>query len=200
MGGCFAQNEDASSVDTFWPSEKVAVPVYTAAASIGLFQYDDVPVGVDFDDCYVYTRQTAITRRSGEVVSGVVFFAVFQGNNATYNCYFPSTHQSLEIAYRSKDFVNLRETKYVGELPREVVFKADSSGASVPLYNVSVPGSYWDSSLPGRRLLILDARASEKDFYVSYGQWGHKWCLLPMKSATQAEAVFDFAMKILVEF
>lgn len=195
MGGCFAQDGTSRTLDAYWPSQCVKVPPYTDGPSIGLFQYDVVPAGVHLDDCYMITRQSVI--RPNEVVG---FFAVFQGDAVVYNSYTNIQNNTVELAYAdTPGSYRIANSKPLKSYPVEVLVECDASGMRAPLHDVVTPPTCWDSDKPGRRLLILDVRNSDKNFFVSYGQWGWKWYLLPMRSAKQESAVFDIEMKILVE-
>lgn len=183
MGGCFAQNEDSSNADCYWPAAEVDVPRY--ASSVGLYEYDYVEAGVDLEDCHVYTMQVPTGGNSS-------FFFVFQNNRAVYNCYLGNN--SLEIQTDANVCFNRKEAT-----PFTLIFHCGKDGAFCPLQGGSAPPATWDSSVSGTRLRILDARNGTKRFCVTYGQWGYKWYLLPMKSAGLTTAVFDVEAKVLVE-
>ena len=184
MGGCFAQNEDSSVADAYWFAEKVSIP--RMSASVGIYEYPDVPSGVNLASCCVHTVQF--------LQSGIgSYFFVFQGGIPKYNCY--STDVSAEI---SADNSILSAQKII-KAPYMVEIFADSDGCKWPSLNLTSPPCSWDAGIPGARLRILDARNGEKEFYVSHGQWGYKWYLLPMRSVFNTVAVFDCEEKVLVE-
>ena len=91
MGGCFAQNEDFSLAEGYWPCEYVGIP--SSPSSMALYEYSVVPEGVDTAGCFVFTRQVA---HSNYISS----FFVFQDNMAALNCYISkaSVGTVLEIA------------------------------------------------------------------------------------------------------
>lgn len=188
MGGCFAQNEDLSLADGYWPSECVNIP--TTSSSVGLYEYDSVPQGVHLSDCRVFTRQVAYANY-------ISLFFVFQNNKAVCNCYVSQTSLGTALEIQTNALVKARSL--VSTFPLDVEFCADGNGAKCVRQGIQTGPFTWDSSLPGTRLRLLDTRQGRKDFYISYGQWGHKWYLLPMRSALNTEAVFDFEERALIE-
>lgn len=184
MGGCYAQMDDSSVVDAYWPSSKVSVP--TSSASVGLYEYDEVPIGVRAEDIRVYTKQLAI----GENAS---FFFVFQNNNAVYNAYCASGRKHLK-SNTSPDIVEDDSS-----LPKMAELDISELGAAYRNSSMAVTPCNWKSDTKGARLRLLDSREGEKDFFVSYGACGLKWYLLAMRSVLSTEAVFDFEAKVLVE-
>lgn len=184
MGGCFAQNEDSSVADAYWFAEKVSIP--KMSASVGIYEHPDVPSGVNLVSCCVHTVQF--------IQSGIAsYFFVFQGSRQKYNCY--SAPYGVEI---QADGGTVSAQKFM-DPPYMVEIFADSDGCKWPLQDISSPPCSWDAGIPGARLRILDARNGEKEFYVSHGQWGYKWYLLPMRSVFNTVAVFDCEEKVLVE-
>lgn len=198
MGGCFAQAESTAAVDTYWPAEKVAVPSYPTSSSLSLYEHDVVPAGVHLDDCHVYTRQVVNAGAAS-------FFFVFQNSPVFYNG-FMTDNGDIVLGIQSffNNFVNAGfapNYSAAQAYPWEVILSADSTGIRTAGKEVVQLGPCdWDSTQPGARLRILDARKGEKDFYVAHGAWGWKWYLLPMRSPIgSVEAVFDFEEKVLVE-
>ena len=185
MGGCFAQNEDSSLADCYWPAAEVEVSRYTASSSLGLYEYADVESGVNLEDCYVYTRQIHTSGNAS-------FFFLFQKGKVVYNCYFGDI--GLEVEANAKVWFSSKV-----QTPFTIIFHCGKDGAFCPLQNASTPPATWDPTAPGTRLRILDARNGTKRFCVAYGQWGYKWFLQPMKSAGLTTAVFDVEAKTLVE-
>ncbi len=188
MGGCFALNEDLSLADGYWPGEYTDIP--TSPSSVGLYEHDVVPVGVDMADCRVYTRQVAYANYAS-------FFFVFQNDMAVCNCYVAQSASGpvLEVATNASTLGRV----YVSSFPIEVEFCTDENGARCIRPGIQLRPFSWDAALPGARLRLLDARQGKKDFYISYGQWGHKWYLLPMRSVLNTKAVFDFEESVLIE-
>lgn len=188
MGGCFAQDASTRAVDCYWVAECVTVPRYTAG-TIGVYEHSEVPAGVRFEDCRVFTFQI-LREGNGS------FFYVFQNGGTVYNAYgLELSNCRLEL--QRDDGAQLEAVQQ--DYPVKVEFFASQTGAAYPSYGLSVSPAVWNPLLPGSRLRILDARNGVKDFHVSHGQWGWKWYLLPMRSVLSTEAVFDFEEKVLVE-
>lgn len=186
MGGCFAQDVSGMVADAYWPSSKVSVPPFFASSSVGLYEYDEVPIGVSADDIRVYTKQLVI----GDFAS---FFFVFQNNDIAYNAYCSSALKHLKS--------NTSEDKCENDtsLPKMVELDISKLGATYRNSSLAVPPCIWQSNTKGARLRLLDSRTGEKYFFVSYGACGWQWYLLSMCSVLSTEAVFDFEAKVLVE-
>lgn len=192
MGGCFAQIEDSSVVDSYWPAEKIAIPPYLSGASIGIYAYESLPDGIDFEQCRVYTKQYL---HSGNAS----FFFVLQNGHIVYNAFAGSSYGGLYNIqyYNGVKVVNIEKAKAQFEL---FIFTADSTGSRyIEPPNLESPASVFDESQPCEKLRLLDARNGEKDFYVTHGSWGLRWYVLPMMSVARLQAVFDFEQKVLVE-
>ena len=186
MGGCFAQNAGAACVDSYWGAEKVAIPQYYANGSLGLYEYADVPVGVLPEKSYLFTRQKW---KSGYIS----LFYIFQNNEDMYNIFT----QGKMLSLRSRQGENL--FKLDADITKEPLISVHIDADGLSSNYGAVSPSSWNPLLPGSRLRLLDARNGEKDFHVSYGAWGHKWYLLPMKSPCDTTAVYDVEAKTLVE-
>ncbi len=186
MGGCFAQDAGAACVDSYWGAEKVAIPQYSVNASLGLYEYAEVPVGVSPEKSYLFTRQKW---KSGKIS----LFYVFQNDEDMYNIFTQGSILSL----RSRRGGNLLKLDADITKNPEISVRIDADGLKSN-YGALLPAS-WNSLLSGSRLRLLDARSGQKDFHVSYGTWGHKWYLLPMKSPCDTTAVYDVEAKALVE-
>lgn len=197
MGGCFAQNEDASMADAYWPCASIPIPVY--AASVGIYQLDVVPAGVRLDECKVFTRQ--------KILSGYAsFFYVLQNNVAVYNAYssIPSGSNvtRLDLQYTDAGGTHTIRDNKEWSYPLMVDFQVMAEGASVWGNGecfLSSPKANWNAGKNGGPLRILDGRSGEKEFYVSCGTWGIRWCVIPMRSPLKTDAVFDIETKTLVE-
>jgi hypothetical protein len=190
MGGCFAQMNDSSVVDAYWPAEKIAIP--RSSSRIGIYEYDSIPAGIAFEQCRVYTKQYV---HSGEAS----FFFVFQNDHVVYNAF-------SSLAWGGKIFIEFYNGVDIGSAEKEwaqngmAIFTADSTGARyIEPSNLESPAAFFDESQPCSRLRLLDARGGEKDFYVTHGSWGLRWYVLPMQSVARLQAVFDFEQKVLVE-
>lgn len=184
MGGCFAQDVSGMVADAYWPSSKVSVP--PSSASVGLYEYDEVPIGVSADDIRVYTKQLVIGKDAS-------FFFVFQNNDAAYNAYCASSKKHLK-SNTSEDIV-----EDDSRLPKMVELDISELGATYRNSSLAVTPCIWQSNTKGARLRLLDSRNGEKHFFVSYGACGRQWYLLSMCSVLSTEAVFDFEAKVLVE-
>lgn len=187
MGGCFAQDNVGETVDTYWPAISAAIP--TSPTSIAILQYDEVSPGAMADAFFARVKQLA----KGDAAS---FFYVFQLDTPAYNCYYNPWRGTLELES------NVNPGSPVARsctTPVLVNLTINADGASLPDFNLKVPTCKWDSLSAGERLRIIDARPGEKDFFHSYGKWGRKWFVLPMRSVLCTEAVFDFEEKVLVE-
>lgn len=190
MGGCFAQMNDSSVVDSYWPAEKIAIP--KSSSRIGIYEYDSIPAGIAFEQCRVYTKQYV---HSGQAS----LFFVFQNGHVVYNAF-------IDVVGGGEKFIeyyNGRGVVYVSVFemfPLLLIFTADSTGGRyIESSNLESPAAVFDESQPCERLRLLDARDSEKDFYVTQGSWGLRWYVLPMMSVARLQAVFDFEQKVLVE-
>lgn len=186
MGGCFAVDDSGRAVDSYWPSESVPVP--SSPSSVGLYEHRSLP-GMPLESCHMYTKQKMTSGSSS-------FFYVIQGGSVRYNSY---GFKAILYFDSMVDGKNLSKSVSfpLGQL---LEISASSSGISEKKLNFSQPRCDWDASAQIDRIRILDARNGEKDFYISHGQWGIKWYLLPMKSvAADSVAVFDFEQKVLVE-
>ena len=184
MGGCFALDVSGMVADAYWPSSKVSVP--PSSASVGLYEYAEVPIGVSADDIRVYTKQLAIGGSAS-------FFYVFQNNDTAYNAYCASARRHL----KSNTSVDITEEDT--SLPKMAELDISELGATYRNSSLSVPPCSWQSNTNGARLRILDSRDGEKYFFVSYGACGRQWYLLSMCSVLSTEAVFDVEAKVLVE-
>ena len=197
MGGCFAQNEDASMADAYWPCASIPIPVY--AASVGIYQHDVVPAGVRLDECKVFTQQKILSGNSS-------FFYVVQNNVVAYNSYssMPSGSKvpRLDLRYSDAGGTHTLRDNKEWSYPLMVDFQVIAESASVWGNGerfLSAPKTNWNAGKNGGPMRILDGRSGEKEFYVSCGTWGIRWYLLPMKSATRTNAVFDVETQSLVE-
>lgn len=189
MGGCFAQDENGFSPVSYWPAVRVCIPSYTAGSSLSIYEHSAVPAGIRFEDCRVFTFQV-LREGLGS------FFFVIQNDLPVYNCFAAPEGSGCRLFLaKQEDESHVKYIKY----PVTVELYADSTGASIISQKMNILPAAWNSALPATRLRILDARAGEKDFYVAHGQWGWMWYLLPMRSVTKSEAVFDFEEKALVE-
>jgi hypothetical protein len=184
MGGCFAQDSEGKAVDTYWPAISAAIPP-GPSSTVAILQYDVVPAGVDFQDCYAYTCQKYME-------GAISLFYVLQNDKTVYNCYSNGPMICIDVNQINAGSAPLGNAK-------KVVFYCSAAGASCPIQGLNTGAASWDSSQTGSRLRLLDARTGKKDFYVAYGRWGWKWFVLPMRSALNTEAVFDFEQKVLVE-
>lgn len=183
MGGCFAQDDNGKAVDTYWPAISAAIP--SSPESIAILQYDTVQAGAEPDYFFARIKQF--------VKSGYAsYFYVLQFGRTAYNCY--SSIYSIELESNN----GYRAVKN-GAPPFIVNLAIDADGARLPDFDIAVSACGWDSTRAGERLRIIDARNGEKDFFHSYGRWGRKWFVLPLRSALNTEAVFDFEEKVLVE-
>lgn len=198
MGGCFAQNADTSLSDAYWPAEMVEIPS-SSNGSVGLYEYSEIPAVVSLDECRVYTRQ--------KVLNGIAsFFYVMQNKVIGYNFYVSVPvalgRQQLDLQYSKNAQTQLFREYNKWDYPLEVEFMVSEDGASVwgdgALF-MSGLRTEWKPGAAGGPLRLLDARKGQKEFYVSHGTWGHKWYLLPMKSVTKVDAVFDVETNTLVE-
>lgn len=196
MGGCFALEPDGMTVDAYWPSSSVEIP--EAASSLAIYQYNEIPAGLQLADCYAITRQ--------KVNQGLAsFFYAFQDKTGTttaingYNAYLGESiyGRRCEIQYIiNEKSTTLREPNVVS-YPRNVEYSANVNGSW--LNNLSGPGIVWNPDITSVRIRILDRRQGVKEFFVAHGFWGYKWYLLPMCSPLKTDAVFDFEAKTLVE-
>ena len=184
MGGCFAQDDNGKAVDTYWPAISAAIP--SSPVSIAILQYDVVQAGAKSDAFFARIKQFV---KSGQAS----FFFVFQFGEVVYNCYYGT--QYLELA---SNFNNAPVALRISP-PFILNMTIDADGARLPDFDMAVPACEWDSTSAGARLRIVDARNGEKDFFHSYGRWGRKWFVLPLRSALNTEAVFDFEENVLVE-
>ena len=184
MGGCFAQDDNGKAVDTYWPAISAAIPY--SPASIGIIEYDTVQAGAEPADFFARIKQFM---KSGQAS----FFFVFQFGETAYNCYYAKPY--LELL---SNFNNTSVGPHISP-PFIVNMTIDADGARLPDFDMAVPACKWDSTSAGARLRIVDGRNGEKDFFHSYGRWGRKWFVLPLRSALNTEAVFDFEEKVLVE-
>lgn len=190
MGGCFAQMNDSSVVDSYWPAEKIAIP--KSSSSIGIYEYDSIPAGIAFEQCRVYTKQYV---HSGEAS----FFYVFQNGHIVYNAFFHRGDGGRIYIQYYDGRVSTEIRQDIGRMGM-AIFTADSTGAIyIEPSGIESPAAVFDESQPCSRLRLLDARDGEKDFYVTQGSWGLRWYVLPMQSVARLQAVFDFEQKVLVE-
>lgn len=156
------------------------------SGSLGLYEYAEVPVGVSPDGSYLFTMQ----KLKSVMIS---LFYVFQNGEDMYNIFT----QGSMLALRCRQGGKLLKLDVDITTNPVISMRIDADGLSSN-YGI-LPPSSWDSLLPGSRLRLLDARNGQKDFHVSYGAWGHKWYLLPMKSPCDTSAVYDVEAKVLVE-
>ena len=198
MGGCFAQDETTDAVDTYWPARSVPVP-YTAA-SVGVYQYEYVPLSALPEDCHMEAAQHY---RSG-VAS--FFFCIQDAEPIDVNINF-----FILVANASNGTFTVRgqtgrsnvHADINGNAPETVLVSVNngnmyiSCGESVVSRPVAASG--WIPETPCR-FRILDSREGDKDFLYSRGAFGQmKWCVLAMRSALNTSAVFDFEQNVLVE-
>lgn len=184
MGGCFAQDDNGKAVDTYWPAISAAIP--SSPVSIAILQYDVVQAGAKSDDFFARIKQFV---KRGDAS----FFYVLQFGVTAYNCYFGGDAIGLE-----SNLSNGPIFQHVAP-PFFLNLTIDADGARLQDSDTAVPACRWDSASAGERLRIIDARNGEKDFFHSYGRWGRKWFVLPLRSALNTEAVFDFEEKVQVE-
>lgn len=197
MGGCFAQNEDASMADAYWPCAAILIP--RTAASIGIYQHEYVPSGMLLDGCKVFTRQMAIGGHAS-------LFYILQGGNIACNVYisYPGggNTPSIDLQYRSSGETKLLRNTFPSGFPWNCEVEVYGEGAIVRINDAPALSSSaveWNTNASGGPLRILDSRNGEKLFNVASGTWGVRWYVLPMCSLLKTEAVFDFEAKTLVE-
>lgn len=199
MGGCFAQEVDGRSVDSYWPAEQVIIPP-PPSGNIGIFEYAEVPAGVALEHCYVVTKQIVIEKF-------VSFFYVFQNGTLVYNAYttrpYYTDRHLLRLNYKNANGGEVT-VDWKGEIPPNTTYeyRANSTGSAYYDANgvcISTPQSLWKEDEAGSRLRIVDARMGPKGFIVTYGKWHYEWYVLPMKSPAQTTAIFDVVTDTLVE-
>ena len=195
MGGCFAQMDDSSVVDSYWPAAEVLLP---STSSVNYYSLTDIPAGVELADCEVECSHQQMT------VGVSAFFLVNQQQKHTdvvltvYTNY--STYPSL-LDIQTSFSSGAPNVKRVGvsTLPLPVTFYFRDAEASIPAYDLKNNEVLWDSSQPVKRVSPVRGNTAETLFFYSKGIWGLRWYVLPMMSVARLQAVFDFEQKVLVE-
>lgn len=193
MGGCYAQNEDSGCAASYWPAQYVEIPVYTASASIGLFE-PSIPADADQTLFYANVLQQSFNRE--DTVS--VFFArqyKGQGVDTVLNAYHSSP--VVEVTNNRGGLAQEATGQYTFPLMLRFVSHG-GDGAFPDISEKKVGAGQWNATADGWTR-VLDARAYSKGFFYSYGYWGIYWYMLPMRSPENDCAAFDFVSRTLVE-
>lgn len=195
MGGCFAQMDDSSVVDSYWPAAEILLP---STSSVTYYSLTDIPAGVELADCEVECSHQQMT------VGVSAFFTVNQQQENTdvvltvYTNY--SVNPSLldiQTSYPN-GAVNVKRV-WISTLPLPVKFYFRDGKAFIPAYNLKNNEVLWDSSQTVKRVSTVRGNTAETLFFYSKGSWGLRWYVLPMMSVARLQAVFDFEQKVLVE-
>lgn len=195
MGGCFAQMDDSSVVDSYWPAAEILLP---STSPVNYYAFTDIPAGVELADCEVESSYQQMS------VGVSAFFTVNQQQKNTdvvltvYTNYSVSPSLiDIQTSY-SNGGVNVKRV-WIDTLPLPVKFYFRDGEASIPAYNLKNNEVLWDSSQPGKRVSPVRGNTAETLFFYSKGIWGLRWYVLPMMSVARLQAVFDFGQKVLVE-
>lgn len=195
MGGCFAQMDDSSVVDSYWPAAEILLP---STSSVDYYSLTDIPAGVELADCEVECSHQQMT-------FGVsAFFTVNQQQENTDVVLTVYTNYSgnpglLDIQTSYPNGAPNVQRALVSPMPLPVKFYFRDSEASIPAYDLKNNEVLWDSSQPGKRVSPVRGNTAETLFFYSKGSWGLRWYVLPMMSVARLHAVFDFEQKVLVE-
>jgi hypothetical protein len=192
MGGCYAQEDDSSVVDSYWPAAEILLP---ATASVYYYWFPELPAGVELADCVAESSHRQMTKGVSS------FFTLYQSGKpviAAYTNYsVDAPLMDIQTTYANGS-PNLKRI-YISELPLLVDFYFRDGEGSIPAYNLRNNEVRWDSSRPGDQAVFVRGNTAETLFFYSKGSWGLRWYVLPMKSVQQERAVFDFEQKVLVE-
>ena len=133
MGGCFAQMDDSSVVDSYWPAAEILLP---STSSVQYYSLTDIPAGVELEDCEVECSFQQMT------VGVSAFFLVNQQQKYTdvvltaYTNYSASPRLlDIQTSFPSGS-PNVKRV-YVSTLPLPVKFYFRESEASIPAYDLS---------------------------------------------------------------
>lgn len=195
MGGCFAQMDDSSVVDAYWPAAEILLP---STSAVDYYALTDIPAGVELAYCEVECSHQQMTM-------GVsAFFTVNQQQANTDVVLTVYTNYSgnsglldIQTAHPNGG-ANVRRA-FFSSMPLPVKFYFRDSEASIPAYDLKNNEVLWDSSQTGKRVRPVRGNTAETLFFYSKGIWGLRWYVLPMMSVARLQAVFDFEQKVLVE-
>lgn len=192
MGGCFAQMDDSSVVDSYWPAAEILLP---ATPSVYYYGFSELPAGVELADCVAESSHRQMTKGVSS------FFTLYQSGKpviAAYTNYSASPSlMDIQTTY-SYGAANVKRV-YVSQLPLSVVFYFRDGEGSIPAYDLRNNEVLWNSSRTGQNAIFVRGNTAETLFFYAKGSWGLRWYVLPMLSVARLQAVFDFEQKVLVE-
>lgn len=192
MGGCFAQLDDSSVVDAYWPAAEILLP---ATPSVYYYWFTALPVGVELADC---VAESSHQQMSYGVSS---FFTLYQGGKPVIAAYtnFPNPSGLMDVQTTYSNGVANVKRVFVSQLPLPVFFYFRAGEGSIPEYGLRNNEVLWDSSQPGEQAVFVRGNTAKTLFFYAKGSWGLRWYVLPMLSVSRLQAVFDFEQKVLVE-
>ena len=192
MGGCFAQMDDSSVVDAYWPAAEILLP---ATPSVYYYGFSEVPAGVELADCVAESSHRQLT-------AGVSsFFTLFQGGKPVISAYtnYSSPRPLMDIQTTYSNGTQNVKRVFISDMPLSVIFYFRDGEASIPAYDLRNNEVLWDSSRTGENAIFVRGNTAETLFYYAKGSWGLRWYVLPMMSVARLQAVFDFEQNVLVE-
>ena len=194
MGGCFAQDSQTVTVDTYWMTDWVDMPTYSS--TVGIYQYEGIQGPSNVEGTFMETVQY--------VEDGLVsFFYILQGQNDSYANVFIHSFDSTPRRFRLRMQSLTQNSKdFAYEYPSQIkVFMKDgflncTDGNTTGAFEID---GVFDYSQKITRMRIADARNGQKRYRYSYGNFSVKWFVHAMRSITSSSALFDFEGKVLVE-
>ena len=185
MGGCFAQNEQTACVDTYWPAEYVEIPAANPTIRLHVLSVPSCPA---VSELHLYTKRQHLDS-SGDVSYGVVRNVNAQWHIA--NIYSANG----EIALQSQSSAI---TERVGIPYPEIEVYIESGKMRCPQTSLtkSCIGAVVGA---GGEIRVLVRWSAAARFWISAGEYGVRWCAIPMKSPGSDIAVYDVEQNTLIE-
>lgn len=187
MGGCFAQNEQTACVDTYWPAEYVEIPAATPTIRLYVLSVPSCPA---LSELHLYTKRQHL----GSSKTSSVSYGVVRNVDAAWhiaNLY----SSSEEMALQSQSSAI---TEAVGIPYPEIEVYIEAGQMRCPQTRL-IKDCIGAVEGAGGEIRVLVRWSADVRFWISVGEYGVKWCAIPMKSPGADMAVYDIEQDILIE-